>query len=123
MEINSLSDIHLIAQQRPDKVTFKIPELDASKNEALEQKFNDLLNECGCSSGRQFIMYAAPAYIVAFVLLIVFSPLSKQVVFVLLVGAVIITGIVGKIAGLVQSRKKMARLINEVSGELQADLN
>lgn len=113
MNIESKADVHLAAKMRPKEVTFRMAELSEDANVAWETRFNDLLSECGCASGQQFIMYASPVFIIGLILLINFSDLSRQWILGLFVMAVIIAGAAGKITGLIQRNYKLKALVND----------
>ncbi len=113
MDIVSISDLHLAAKKRPKEVAFRMAELSNEVNIAWETRFNDLLSECGCASGQQFIMYASPLFIVGLVLLINFSDLSRQWILGLFVMAVVFAGAAGKITGLIQRNYKLKKLVND----------
>jgi hypothetical protein len=113
MEIQTIDDLKLISKKRPDKVTLRFSALDDAQNHDWSKQFNDLLDECGCSSGRQFITYAAPFYIILIVFLAAFTNLTKPVIIGIFVGAIVVTGIAGKIVGLRQRNQKIDALINQ----------
>lgn len=113
MNIVSKADVHLAAKKRPKEVAFRMSELSDDANNAWETRFNDLLSECGCASGQQFIMYASPVFIIALVVLINFSDLSRQWILGLFVMAVLIAGAAGKITGLIQRNYKLKTLVND----------
>ena len=114
--INTVNELKTISRKRPKEVRLNLAYLDVSDNEAWTNRYNTLLNECGCSSGRQFITYTAPFYIILIVFLALFTPLSRPVIIGIFVVAVIITGIAGKVTGL----KQRNRLLNELTDEFLA---
>src|SRR5690554_7599560 len=77
MEVTSAEDLPLVVEKRPDSVVFNIPELRDDVNRQWETRFNDLLNECGCASGRSFILYALPGLVLAFIYLVNFTDLGR----------------------------------------------
>jgi hypothetical protein len=113
MDILSIDDVHLAAKKRPKEVTFRMTDLSDEANIEWETRFNDLLSECGCASGQQFIMYASPVFIIGLILLINFSDLSRQWILGLFVMAVGFAGLAGKITGLVQRNYKLKNLVND----------
>lgn len=113
MDILSIDDVHLAAKKRPKEVSFRMTDLSDEANIEWETRFNDLLSECGCASGQQFIMYASPVFIIGLILLINFSDLSRQWILGLFVMAVGFAGLAGKITGLVQRNYKLKNLVND----------
>jgi multidrug efflux pump subunit AcrB len=113
MKINSIFDVRLAAKIRPKEVTFQMPNLSEEANVAWETRFNDLLSECGCASGQQFIMYASPVFIISLILLINYTDLSRQLILVLFFLAVIVAGAAGKITGLIQRNYKLKKLVDD----------
>ncbi len=113
MNIVSKADVHLAAKKRPIEVNFKMAELSDDANIAWETRFNDLLSECGCASGQQFIMYTSPVFIIGLVLMNNFSDLSRQWILGLFVTAVIFAGAAGKITGLIQRNYKLKKLVSD----------
>lgn len=111
-EIRSVADLELIAQKLPEEVKFSFPSLDDATNELWTTRFNNLIRECGCSSGQQFLLLATPVYIIAIILLIAFTSLPKQILIILFIAALIVTGAAGKIAGIIQRNKKIEKLIS-----------
>ncbi|WP_062128348.1 hypothetical protein [Geofilum rubicundum] len=113
MDIVSMADLHLAAKKRPKEVVFRMTELSDEANTAWETRFNDLLSECGCASGRQFIMYASPVFIIGLVLMVNYSDLNRQWILGLFVMAIIFAGLAGKITGLLQRNYKLNKLVND----------
>jgi hypothetical protein len=111
------SDINQILNKKVKQVNFKIPEYTEQQNKAWEEKFNHILNECGCSSGRQFILYSSPVYFIGLIALTSYSSLSKPLIIGLMVMAIVISGVAGKITGLLQKKQKLTALINEFIAE------
>jgi len=114
MEIVSISDVYMIAKKRPKEVVFKIPELSNKENDAWETRFNDLLSECGCTSGQQFIRYSTPGLVIVLVILINYSDLSRQFILGIFVFSVILAGASGKIIGLLQRNYRIKKLVDEL---------
>src|SRR5690554_8157731 len=106
MEVTSAEDLPLVVEKRPDSVVFNIPELRDDVNRQWETRFNDLLNECGCASGRSFILYALPGLVLAFIYLVNFTDLGRYWSLGLFAGGVIVAGVVGEITGLFQPHRR-----------------
>ena len=115
MEVTSAEDLPLVVEKRPDSVVFNIPELRDDVNRQWETRFNDLLNECGCASGRSFIMYALPGLVLAFIYLVNFTDLGRYWSLGLFAGGVIVAGVVGKITGLLQRNRRLRKLLLDFS--------
>jgi hypothetical protein len=113
MDIISIADLHLAAKKRPKEVSFRMTELSDEANIVWETRFNDLLSECGCASGRQYIMYASPVFIIGLVFMVNYSDLSRQWILGLFVIAILIAGLAGKITGLIQRNYKIKKLVND----------
>lgn len=117
MEIKTPGDLKQIATKIPDSVTFMLPLLDDEKNAAWSTKFNDLLKECGCSSGQQYLLYATPIYIIGIVLLSSYTAVSKKLIIALFIASLIITGITGKLVGKAQRNRKLNKLVERFHEE------
>jgi len=115
MEVTSAEDLPLVVEKRPDSVVFNIPELRDDVNRQWETRFNDLLNECGCASGRSFILYALPGLVLAFIYLVNFTDLGRYWSLGLFAGGVIVAGVVGKITGLLQRNRRLRKLLLDFS--------
>lgn len=115
MEVTSAEDLPLVVEKRPDSVVFNIPELRDDVNRQWETRFNDLLNECGCASGRSFIMYALPGLVLAFIYLVNFTDLGRYWSLGLFAGGVALAGVVGKITGLLQRNRRLRKLLLDFS--------
>ena len=115
MEVTSVEDLPLVVEKRPDSVVFKIPELRDDVNRQWETRFNDLLNECGCASGRSFIMYALPGLVLAFIYLVNFTDLGRYWSLGLFAGGVAVAGLAGKITGLLQRNRRLRKLLLDFS--------
>lgn len=115
MEVTSAEDLPLVVEKRPDSVVFNIPELRDDVNRQWETRFNDLLNECGCASGRSFIMYALPGLVLAFIYLVNFTDLGRYWSLGLFAGGVIVAGLAGKITGLLQRNRRLRKLLLDFS--------
>ncbi len=113
MDIVSIADVQMAAKKRPKEVVFRWAELSDEANSAWEARFNDLLSECGCASGQQFIMYASPVFIIGLILMINFSDMSRQWILGFFVVAIILSGAAGKITGLIQRNYKLKKLVND----------
>lgn len=105
----------MVVEKRPDSVVFNIPELRDDVNRQWETRFNDLLNECGCASGRSFIMYALPGLVLAFIYLVNFTDLGPYWSLGLFAGGVALAGVVGKITGLLQRNRRLRKLLLDFS--------
>jgi hypothetical protein len=117
MNIKTLDDLQQIATKIPESVTFMLPLLDGEKNDEWSLKFNELLKECGCSSGQQFLLYATPVYIIAVVILSSYSSISKKIIIGVFISLLIITGLVGKFIGISQRNRKVKKLMNQFYAE------
>jgi len=117
MDIITLYDMQLIAKNVPESVTFKLPFLNHEKNEVWSAKFNELLKECGCSSGQQYLLYATPIYIIAVVSLSSYTSIPKKIIIGSFLSLLIITGLAGKAVGLYQRNRKMQKLMNQFYAE------
>lgn len=115
MEVTSAEDLPLVVEKRPDSVVFNIPELRDDVNRQWETRFNDLLNECGCASGRSFIMYALPGLVLAFIYLVNFTDLGRYWSLGLFAGGVAVAGLAGKITGLLQRNRRLRKLLLDFS--------
>ena len=115
MEVTSAEDLPLVVEKRPDSVVFNIPELRDDVNRQWETRFNDLLNECGCASGRSFIMYALPGLVLAFIYLANFTDLGRYWSLGLFAGGVAVAGLAGKITGLLQRNRRLRKLLLDFS--------
>lgn len=115
MEVTSAEDLPLVVEKRPDSVVFNIPELRDDVNRQWETRFNDLLNECGCASGRSFILYALPGLILAFIYLVNFTDLGRYWSLGLFAGGVAVAGLAGKITGLLQRNRRLRKLLLDFS--------
>ncbi|HHU58157.1 MAG TPA: hypothetical protein GXZ39_07665 [Bacteroidales bacterium] len=115
MEVTSAEDLPLVVEKRPDSVVFNIPELRDDVNRQWETRFNDLLNECGCASGRSFIMYALPGLVLAFIYLVNFTDLGRYWSLGLFAGGVAVAGVAGKITGLLQRNRRLRKLLLDFS--------
>lgn len=115
MEVTSAEDLPLVVEKLPDSVVFNIPELRDDVNRQWETRFNDLLNECGCASGRSFIMYALPGLVLAFIYLVNFTDLGRYWSLGLFVGGVAVAGLAGKITGLLQRNRRLRKLLLDFS--------
>lgn len=115
MEVTSAEDLSLVVEKRPDSVVFNIPELRDDVNRQWETRFNDLLNECGCASGRSFILYALPGLVLAFIYLVNFTDLGRYWSLGLFVGGVAVAGLAGKITGLLQRNRRLRKLLLDFS--------
>ena len=111
MEIRTLDDLKHIAGKKPDNVTFMLPFLDDQKNSYWSNEFNNLLKDCGCSSGQQYMLYTTPFYIIIMVVLTSFTLFSKKALIIIFIAALIITGLTGKIAGIIQRNHKIQKLV------------
>lgn len=117
MNIKTLDDLQQIATKVPDSVTFSLPFLDGEKNEAWTIKFNELLKECGCSSGQQYLLYATPVYIFAVVVLSSYTSISKKIIIGVFISLLIITGLAGKFIGIYQRNRKIKKLMDQFYAE------
>lgn len=115
MEVTSAEDLPLVVEKRPDSVVFNIPELRDDVNRQWETRFNDLLSECGCASGRSFIMYALPGLVLAFIYLVNFTDLGRYWSLGLFAGGVAVAGVAGKITGLLQRNRRLRKLLLDFS--------
>lgn len=115
MEVTSAEDLPLVVEKRPDSVVFNIPELRDDVNRQWETRFNDLLNECGCASGRSFILYALPGLVLAFIYLVNFTDLGRYWSLGLFAGGVAVAGVAGKITGLLQRNRRLRKLLLDFS--------
>lgn len=115
MEVTSAEDLPLVVEKRPDSVVFNIPELRDDVNRQWETRFNDLLNECGCASGRSFILYALPGLVLAFIYLVNFTDLGRYWSLGFFVGGVAVAGLAGKITGLLQRNRRLRKLLLDFS--------
>lgn len=115
MEVTSAEDLSLVVEKRPDSVVFNIPELRDDVNRQWETRFNDLLNECGCASGRSFILYALPGLVLAFIYLVNFTDLGRYWSLGLFAGGVAVAGVAGKITGLLQRNRRLRKLLFDFS--------
>lgn len=115
MEVTSAEDLSLVVEKRPDSVVFNIPELRDDVNRQWETRFNDLLNECGCASGRSFILYALPGLVLAFIYLVNFTDLGRYWSLGLFAGGVAVAGVAGKITGLLQRNRRLRKLLLDFS--------
>lgn len=115
MEVTSAEDLPLVVEKRPDSVVFNIPELRDDVNRQWETRFNDLLNECGCASGRSFILYALPGLVLAFIYLVNFTDLGRYWSLGLFAGGVAVAGLAGKITGLLQRNRRLRKLLLDFS--------
>lgn len=115
MEVTSAEDLPLVVEKRPDSVVFNIPELRDDVNRQWETRFNDLLNECGCASGRSFIMYALPGLVLAFIYLVNFTDLGRYWSLGFFAGGVAVAGLAGKIVGLLQRNRRLRKLLLDFS--------
>ncbi len=113
MEIKTLDELKSLPGIKVKNVTFNFPNLDEPSNEMWSKRFNDLLNECGCSSGQQYLLYATPVFIIATTAVIAFTPVPKKMVIVSFILALVITGVTGKIAGIIERNRKLKSLANE----------
>ena len=105
----------MVVEKRPDSVVFNIPELRDDVNRQWETRFNDLLNECGCASGRSFILYALPGLVLAFIYLVNFTDLGRYWSLGLFAGGVAVAGVAGKITGLLQRNRRLRKLLLDFS--------
>ncbi|ASB47782.1 hypothetical protein [Alkalitalea saponilacus] len=114
MVITSLEQVKDIREKKPKEVSFDIAGFDDDFNSEWTQRFNHLLAECGCSSGQQYIMYASPVFLLALIALASFSSLGKPLIVGLFLGAIVVTGATGKIAGLIEKNNKLKVLTQEL---------
>ncbi|MDG5798939.1 hypothetical protein QA597_01010 [Marinilabiliaceae bacterium ANBcel2] len=117
MDIKSTEDLKQVAKSHPKQVNFKFAHLKEVENNEWSRKFNLLLDECGCSSGRQYIMYASPLFLGALILLDSATEMSRYYIIAIIAIAAVIAGVAGKIAGLMQRNRKLTNLINEFLAE------
>jgi hypothetical protein len=113
MNIKTLDDLQQIATKIPESVTFMLPFLDGEKNDEWSLKFNELLKECGCSSGQQYLLYATPVYIIAVVTLSSYTSISKKIIIGIFISLLVITGLAGKFIGIYQRNKKIKNLMDK----------
>lgn len=112
MEIKSKDDLQEMVTQKPDQVTLAFPALDAATNEMWSNRFNDVLKECGCTSGQQFLLYTTPAYIILVVVLVAFTTIPHKTLVLAFLAMLFLTGLTGKLVGLWQRKRRLEQLIN-----------
>jgi len=117
MEINSINDVKGISKKNANNVMFKLKELSAEDNIEWEKRFNGLLCECGCSSGRNYLKLFTPFLIVIGILVLVFSSIPYAIIISAFIIANIIAGVIGKIKGLRRRDENIKILINEFNGK------
>lgn len=113
MEINTLSQLDEAIAKRQKSVSFNFQSLSREENLSWEQKFNFLFDECGCASGRKFILYSSPLLIIVLIILKNTTDLSRTMILGLFVASVFLAGAAGKVIGLIQRKNKMQRLMDE----------
>ncbi|TCO05407.1 hypothetical protein [Natronoflexus pectinivorans] len=114
MVVTSLEQVKDIRKKKPKEVSFEIVGYDNDFNSEWTQRFNHLLAECGCSSGQQYIMYASPLYLLAIIAMASFTSIGKPLIVGLFLGAIVVTGATGKIAGLIEKNNKLKALTGEL---------
>ena len=117
MIIKSKDDLQQMVTQKPDQVTLAFSALDAATNEIWTNRFNDLLKECGCTSGQQFLLYTTPVYIIMVVGLVAFTAIPHKILVLAFLAMLFVTGLTGKLVGLWQRKKKLEQLINRFLSE------
>lgn len=117
MEIKCAADLQQMVVQNPDRVTLAFSSLDAATNDIWSNRFNDVLKECGCSSGQQYLLYATPVYIVLVLGLVVFTAIPHKALIIGFLALLFITGLAGKLVGLWQRKRKLEQLIKRFISE------
>lgn len=118
MEIKTLEDIKNISKKRTNNTEFKLQFLNDSENNNWEIKFNTLLSDCGCDTGRRYMIVVVPFILTLSVLIWLFFHLSIASIGVLFMITSVLIGILGKIIGLRDRNKKIKELIQVLIQEI-----
>jgi len=111
MEIHNLDDINKVSKKNTNSVKFKLSTISEKENEEWENKFNELLSDCGCNTGQRYLLFLLPVVILTIVILLILSQISVVLAIFLFIGTTIVLGIMGRVLGIRKRNRKIKRLI------------
>ncbi len=108
MEIKEIREVKELTDKLGTTVTFSINSLSDEENKKWEIKFNSVLNDCGCNSGKKYLFFIMPFILLLLMLIIIFTSISKFQIILIFFLSIFLVGTLGKINGL-KNRKQMLK--------------